>query len=191
MRAASARWVGLRFVKRRNWLRSGPDFSWSLNLNQLLEKSTVVDHGGAQLFGAGLGFAGTHGYGVGGAVVLDDAGMVDGDVFGALFEAGVGIPTRLEKRRNQLIGFGHGALGVIEKASLNGAPVCDEAVSLRGHQLAEIELGDAGHAAREPSFTAAFRALLFHGALIFGAKAVTELEGVALSHARIGDCAEE
>jgi len=118
-------------------------FGQGFRLNEFVEESAVIDHGRAQFFRRGLGLAGAHGDGVGGAVILDDAGVVDGDIFSDLRKAGDGIAACLQKGGDELIGFCNRALGMIDKAGFHGAPVGHEAVSLRSAELPEGEFFDA------------------------------------------------
>ena len=55
----------------------GCDIVAHVDLQELVEEGAVLEHGGAHVFGGDLRAAGALGDGVGGAVVFDDAGMVD------------------------------------------------------------------------------------------------------------------
>src|SRR5580698_8945702 len=63
----------------------------SLRLLELVKDGAVLNHGGAKLLCGGFDAAGTDRNAVGEAVVFHDSGVGDGDIGGALFEAGVGI----------------------------------------------------------------------------------------------------
>lgn len=112
-------------------------------LQEFVEERAVLNHRGAKVFGGGLVGGEAGGYGVRGAVVLDDAGMVDGDVGGALLEVGDGIAAGLHERGDEFVGFGDGALGMIDEAGLHGLPVGHEAFALGGAEVADLEVFDA------------------------------------------------
>jgi len=71
-------------------------FAGLLGLEQLIEDGAVLDHSGAELFGAGFDLAGPDGDAVREAVVFHYAGVCDRDIVGALLETGSGIAARLK-----------------------------------------------------------------------------------------------
>jgi hypothetical protein len=93
------------------------------NLKELIEEGAVLNHGAAEVFGGGIVGIEADGDGVGGAVGVDDAGMVDGDVGGTLIEVGDGVAASIHERGDELIGLEDGSLGMVDEAGLNGLPV--------------------------------------------------------------------
>ena len=171
-------------------LSSGAYFGWAFRLDELVEESAVIDHGSAQLFCRGLGLTGADGDGVGGAVILEDAGVIDRDIFGDLRKAGDGIAACLQKGGDELICFGNRALGMIDKAGFHGAPVGHEAVSLRSAELPEGEFFDARLTFGEAGFRFAFGAMFDDGVVVLRAEAFAQLKGVAFAHAGVSQGAE-
>lgn len=164
--------------------RLGSNGSLYVDLQEFVEERAVLNHCGAQVFGGGLVGGEAGGYGVGGAVVLDDAGVADGDVGGALLEVGDGIAAGLHERGDELIGLGDRALGVIDEAGLDGLPVGDEALALGGGEVADFEVFDARFAGFESGFGLLPGALLEHRAIVLRAKVLAQFRGfiLALAH---------
>jgi hypothetical protein len=65
--------------------------------------------------------------------------MIDGNVRGTLIKIGCGITTCPHEGRDQLIGSRDRTLRMINKAGLDGVPVCYVAFPLRGAKLADLQ----------------------------------------------------
>jgi hypothetical protein len=63
-------------------------------------------------------------------IVFHYAGVKNGDVRGAIIKARFGIAFGLEERGDQVVGFSHRGLGVIDEARLQGLPLGDESLPL-------------------------------------------------------------
>ena len=100
--------------------------------DEFLEESAVVDHGAAQFFSCGPAAGPAERDIVGGAIVLRDDGMVDGDVGGALLEVANGIAAGGHDIAKQLIGFSDSSGGRVDEMSLNAAPPVDVPGALNG-----------------------------------------------------------
>ena len=75
------------------------------DLDQLVEDGTVLDHCAAELFGCSGATTGSCSDSVRQAVVIHDPWIIDGDVGGALLEAGTRIAASFEKGIDQIVGF--------------------------------------------------------------------------------------
>jgi len=82
-----------------------------LGLGELIEDGAVLEHGGAEILCAGFKLTGPDGDGVRLAIVFHEEGVGDGEVVGALLEAGLGIATRFKDCGDQVVGLGDGGLG--------------------------------------------------------------------------------
>ena len=85
-----------------------------------------MDHGLAQVFGSGMTLLGVTGHGVRCAIVLHHLWVVYRDIRGTLLEIGHGISASLHQLVDQLVGFGNGALRVVDKVGLHNPPTLRE-----------------------------------------------------------------
>jgi len=81
---------------------------------------------------------------VGQAIVLHYARIGDGDVGGALLKTGVGIAARFKKCVDQVVGFGDGGAGMVDKARLDGLPLGYKTIPLGWAELSNLQGLDAG-----------------------------------------------
>ena len=153
------------------------DLIWGAELKELVEEGAVLNHGGAEVFGGGLVAVEADGDGVGGAVGVDDAGMVDGDVGGPLIEVGYGIAASVHEGGDELIGFEDGSLRVVDETGLNGLPIGFGAFAFGGGEVAKVEVFDTRLAGLEMGLGAAFGTLLEDGTVVLGAEALAQLCG--------------
>jgi len=89
------------------------------------------------------------------AVVFHHAGVGDGDIVGALLEAGSGIAARLKKRVDQIVGLRDGGLGVVDEAGLDGVPLGYKTIPLSGFEI--VDLQASTRVSRSASLFSAFR----------------------------------
>jgi hypothetical protein len=159
-------------------------FPGCVDLQEFVEEGAVLEHGGAHVFGGDLGGGGALGDGVGGAVVIDDAGMVDRDVGGALFEVGDGVAAGLHEGGDEIVGLNDRAAGMVDEAGLDDLPVGEEALAFGGGKVTDVEVVDALFTRGEGGLGVAFGAALEDGAVILGTKAGAEMLGLlfALIH---------
>src|SRR5258708_3729616 len=95
---------------------------------QLLEQRVVVHHGLTQVLRRRLA-AGDRG--VAGAVVLDDSGVLDGQMGGVLFEIGDRIAAGLHHVGDELVGLDYGRGGTVDEVRLDPQPVGPILLALR------------------------------------------------------------
>src|SRR5579859_7861651 len=80
------------FSRRKRRLSSSRFGAGHLGLaGKLIKKSAVMDHRLAQIFGGGLAAGMANGDPVRSSVVLDEQGMIHGDIRGTLFKIAGGI----------------------------------------------------------------------------------------------------
>src|SRR5260221_2459718 len=87
---------------------------------QLLEQRVVVHHGLTQVLRRGLA-AGDRG--VAGAVVLDDSGVLDGQMGGVLFEIGDRIAAGLHHVGDELVGLDYGPGWTVDQMRTDPQPI--------------------------------------------------------------------
>jgi hypothetical protein len=88
-----------------------------------------MHHGLAQVFGSGLAARVTLNDCAGGAVILHDGWISDGNVSGALLEVGHGIATRGHDAIYERIGFTNGNGGIVDEMVLNLNPVLSKLIT--------------------------------------------------------------
>jgi hypothetical protein len=91
-------------------------------VEQVVEESTVVNDGLAQLFGVALPPAARVGERLCGAVVLDDIGMIDREIRDPLFEIVRGVAARAHDLFDEIVGRKNGFGRIVHELSLNSAP---------------------------------------------------------------------
>ena len=148
------------------------------DLEELVEESAVLEHGRAHVFSGDLRATGALGNGVGGAVVFDDAGVVDRDVGGALLEVDHGIAAGVHERGDEFVGFDDGAAGVINEAGLHELPLVEEALAFGGCEVVDLEALDALFTSCEGGLGFALGATLEDRAFVFGAEAGAQAFGL-------------
>ena len=153
----------------------------SVDLQKLVEEGAVLEHGGAEIFGGGFVACEALSDGVGGAVVFDDARVVDGNVGGALLKVGDWIAACVHERGDEFVGFDDGTAGVVDEAGLDDLPIGEEAFALGGCEVADVEGVDALFACGEGGLGTALGAAFKDGAIVFGAEAIAQALGILLA----------
>src|SRR4051794_32650986 len=151
---------------------------------ELDKQRAEVHHRLAQVLGARLSRGRTAGDVVGGAVVLDDLGVVDGDIGRALVElVGDGVAAVAHDLHHERVGLADGGRGLVDEATLGVAPAVGVAVARGGLELADLELVAPLTALAQLGlgFAAVAAALLDRG-LVFGAEALLQLLRSPLAH---------
>ncbi len=173
-------WEGSLRGWRRSvrWLDGDRRLGAGVDLQELVEEGAVVEHGGAHVFGGDLGAGGALRDGVGGAVVFDDAGMVDRDVGGALLEVDDGIAAGVHEGGDELVGLDDGAAGVVDEAGLDELPLVEEALAFGGGEVVDVEAVDALFAGCEGGLGVALGAAFEDRALVLGAEASAQMLGL-------------
>jgi len=140
-----------------------------------------MHHGLAQVFGSGLALAMTLNDGAGGAVILQDCWISDGDISGALLEVGHGIAACSHDAVYERVGFADGDSGVVDETVLNLNPVLPELIA---HGWAEFFDGEALNALLaidELDFGFGGVATFEDGAIVLGTKLLFEVLAFALA----------
>src|SRR5690348_475488 len=106
--------------------------------------------------------------------------MVDGNVGRALLEVAHGVPARLHELRNEVIGFAYRAPWIVDEPRLYLLPLRDEPLALVDRELPDGILVDTLLAFGQDGLSA--RALFTDGAVVLGAKALTQRLGPASAH---------
>jgi hypothetical protein len=143
--------------------------------HKLLEKGAIVNHGAAQVFSACLSLGLAKRDFVGGAIVLGDYRMVDGDVSGPLIEIAHGIATGGHDVPEELIGLGDGPSGSIYKVGLHAIPLLGVPGLIFRGERAKIELLDALGALLKLGLGATAIATFGNGAIVLWTKMLAKL----------------
>ena len=98
-----------------------------------------MDHGAAQILGAGLAARMSRCDLVGDAVTADQAGVIDGEVGGALFEIGDWIAARLHHLGEEFIGLVDRRGRIVHELALHLHPALGEPLDLVAAERANIE----------------------------------------------------
>jgi len=93
---------------------------------QFVEQRTVMDHRFAQIFRTGLASVMAKRNVVRRSIVVDDLGMVNGDVSGPLLEVRNWIAARLHDVGNKAVSQRDRAPGVVDKLRLHFVPAIAE-----------------------------------------------------------------
>jgi hypothetical protein len=137
--------------------------------DQLLKKRAVMNHGLAQVFGAGLPTCLTKRASVGGAVILENQWMIHRDICGTLFEVTDRIAPSRHHIAEQLVGVGYSASGPVNETRLNSAPGLDKPGTIVRSERSDVQALHSVCAPIEHGFCFPPAAAFFHGARIFSA----------------------
>src|SRR5690349_7271432 len=110
--------------------------------DQIVEQSAVMDHRLAKILGTRLPSLMANGDVVRLVVVLDDHGMIDGDVAGALVEIAHRITARLHDVAEERVGKGDRARRIVHETRLDIVPAMDELAALVRIERPDVELFD-------------------------------------------------
>jgi hypothetical protein len=139
------------------------------------KQAAIVDHGLAQVFSAGAPGTAPLGDVVGGPVVGDDAGMLDGQVGGALLEIGHRVAAGGHDLSNQPVGVAYDPRRVVDEARLDALPGASRAFALSRLERADVELRDAFLPGLELGDGAPFVAALRNGMLVLRAEPLAQV----------------
>ena len=141
-----------------------------VNFQEFVKERPVVDHCLTHFFRAGFIALPAQRHCASGAIILNDHRMIHRHVVRTLIEIFEGIATRGHDLRDELIGFAHGALRIINKARLNATPFAGERIGLIVSELVQVETTDTIGAFPENGVSARLSDGL-NGPLILGTKA--------------------
>ena len=136
--------------------------------DQFLEQVAVVDHGHAQVLGAGVTAGVAHRHLVGDAVVGDQLGVVDRQVRRALLEVGDRIAASLHHRADQRICVRDRGARIVNEVGLHAPPTCGVTVGLLQAQRTDVEAFDTLLAGLQLGFRLALVAQLVDRGDILG-----------------------
>jgi hypothetical protein len=151
-----------------------------INFQKFVKERPVVDHCLTHFFRVGFIALSSQGECPSGAVILNDHRMIHRKVVRTPIEIFEGIATRGHDLRNELIGFAHGAVRVINKTRLNATPFSGKRIGLILSELAQVETADTIGPFPENGFSAC-RPDSLNGSFIFGSKAFLQVHSSAPS----------
>jgi hypothetical protein len=143
-------------------------------LEQVGEQRAVVNHRLPKVFGARLPFSVLQRNLPRGAIVHDDAGVIDGNVSDPLLKIADGIATGGHDFSNQPIGFRHGASRVIYETRLNSAPRGVEAIGIGWDERADVQLRHALRPRLERGFGLADVAFNADGSVVLRSESLSK-----------------
>ena len=142
--------------------------------DQFLEQVAVVDHGHAQVLGAGVTAGVAHRHLVGDAVVGDQLGVVDRQVRRALLEVADRIAALLHHLIDERIGGARSAPRVVDESRLDRAPAALVVHPLRRAEWTDVELLDTLLSFDELGFRLARAAHLPHRTIVLRSVLLTQ-----------------
>ncbi len=145
------------------------------NLQKIVNDRAVMNHGRAQLLGGRVVSCGARNGGACRAIGSDQLRMVDGKVGGALFKAFFRKSARLQKRRDQFVGFNNGTPGMVDEAGLHQLPCGYIVGSLGLREVVNLEELHAFLSIQEPGFCIAPGCGILNDKIIFRSKALAEM----------------
>jgi hypothetical protein len=128
-----------------------------------------VDHRQAQVFRAGLPRHLPKRDVVGRSVILQNQGMIDGDIGRPLFEVTDGIASHGHHVAQQVVRFCHRTCRAVDEARLDSAPGFEEGRPVGQREGPNVKGLNSPCAFFEPGFPVPPGAALLHGAGIFSA----------------------
>jgi len=137
--------------------------------DQLLKERSKVNHGFAQVFGAGLAPRLKKCALVSGTVVIENLWMIHGNIRGTLFKIAYWIATRGHHVAKQSVGIGHRASGAVNKPPLDSVPGLDKARPIAGSKRPDMQGLHSVSALIESRFCLPPAPAFFQCASIFGA----------------------
>jgi hypothetical protein len=146
---------------------------WLWLADQLFKKRAVMNHGLAQVFGAGLPAFLTKSALVGSTVIFEDQRMIHGDIRGTLFEIADRIAACGHHVAQQLVGVRYGRTGAVNKARLHFAPALDKSGTIARSERPDVQALDSFGALIERRFRLPPAPAVFYGAGVFSSAKLT------------------
>jgi hypothetical protein len=128
-----------------------------------------MNHGLAQVFGAGLPACLTKRASVGGAVIFKNQWVIHGDIRCTLFEVADRIAARGHHIAQQLVGVRYRISGAVNEARLDSAPGLDKPRTIARSERSDVQALHSVRAPIEYRFRFPPAAAFFHGAVILSA----------------------
>ncbi len=117
-----------------------------INFQELVKERAIVDDCLTHFFGVGFSPLSSQSQCASGAVILDNHGMVNGHVVRTTIEVLERIATRSHHLGDELIGFAHRAVGIVDEARLDAAPCAEKRIGLILSERVQVETADARRA---------------------------------------------
>ena len=153
-----------------------------IDFQELINKRAIVNDCLTHFFRAGFSPLPSQREGPSGAVVLNDHRMVDGQVGRTAIEVFKGVATRSHHLGDELVGFAHGAVRVVNEARLDATPLAGKGVGLILRELVQVETADAFHPLPQKSVSTC-RSDSLSGSFVLGSKLLAQVH--AASPARV------
>jgi len=141
-----------------------------------------VDHGLAQILGAGLAAAVATSNIVGSAIVFHNSGMVNGNIGRTLVEVAHGITSSLHNVQDQAVSNRDCGLGIVYKLALDFIPPIVKAGSIGWRKWTDLEFFPPLLAKFQYAFTFAHVAFLPYHAIVLRSKAFAQFLAAAFAH---------
>jgi hypothetical protein len=158
-----------------------------VQFQKIVKELAIINHGFAEIFGAGFSALLPLRNGACRTVVFDNAAVSNGDVSDALFEITDWIAARLHDLSYQPIGLDDSSSGIIDESRLIGVPRLCEAIALLRFERVNVQLLDALLSPQEFLFGATLATLFFEEPVVFRAELGTKMVGPPLAHHPPGD----
>ena len=145
-----------------------------IDFQEFVKKRAIVDHCLTHFFRARFASLASQRQRASGPVILNHHRVVNGQVVRTPIKVFEGIATRSHHLRDEVIGFAHGALRVINKARLNATPFAGKRIGLILSQLAQVETADALGALPQNGISTCGTDSL-NGSFVLGPKALAQV----------------
>jgi len=149
-----------------------------IDFQELVEKGAIVDYGLTHFFGAGFPPLPSQRKRASGAVILNHDRMINRQVVRAQIELCKWVTPRGHHLRDELVGLGDSAVGVVHEARLDATPFARKRLRLIVSELAKIETADALGALSENRIGLSGTDGL-DGSLVLGSKAFAQVRAAA------------
>jgi hypothetical protein len=159
--------------------------SQSIIFKQFLEQGSVMDHRFPQVFRTGLSAVVPEGDIVGRSVILNNDGMVNRYVSGALFEVTDGIASRLHNLHHEAVRHRYSTFGIINKTSLHFVPTLFKAGAVHWAQRSKFKALSALLPKFENTLALANVSLVADHPVVLGPKTFSQHETTASTHCEI------
>jgi len=145
-----------------------------INFQKFVKERPVVDHCLTHFFRVGFPPLPSQRECASGAVILNDHRMIHRQVVRPPIEILERVAARGHDLRDELIGFAHGLVRVINKAPLNATPFAGKRIGLVLSELAQVETADALGALAQNSVSTCGADSL-NGSFVLGSKAFAQV----------------
>jgi len=146
-----------------------------INFQQFVHKRAIIDHGLPHFFRSGFAALPSHCERARSTVILNDHGMIHGQVGGPALEVLERIAARGHHLGHELVGLPHRVIWVVHEARLNATPFTGKRGDLFLSELVQVESADTLGALPE-NRVRSISADSLNGSFVFRSKALAQVD---------------